>query len=135
MAVIGARPAPRIIGLGGRARSRPRPLARTRPRSVPRRRARPASIASILVTIAALAALAIFYLSQSTNVAAVGYQIDRLQQELAQLQSEEQQLMVQIGLAQSPTVIQQRASTELRLVPIKRTAIGFAPTSTDSRLK
>jgi len=135
MAVIGARPAPRIIGLGRRPHSRPHPVARTRARSAPRRRARPASVASILVTIAALAALALFYLAQSTNVAAVGYQIDSLERQLSDLRSQQQQLLVRIGQAESPTVIQQRATTELRLVPIRHSAIGFAPTSTDSSLK
>jgi cell division protein FtsL len=135
MAVIGARPATRSIGITRRPRSRPRPVAHHRVRSVPRRRARPISLASLLVTIAAMATLGLFYLSQSTHVAAVGYQIDRLEQRVADLQSDQQQLLLQIGQAQSPTVIQERATSELKLVPLRRSAIGFAPTSTDPTVK
>ena len=133
MAVIGARPAPRLVGVSRRPRSRPRPVARQRVRRTTARRARPLSLTSMLVSIAATVALAVFYLSQSTHVAAVGYQIDALQQRLTELQGEQQQLLVQIGQAQSPTVIKERATTQLRLVPIKHAAIGFAPTSTDPR--
>jgi uncharacterized protein HemX len=132
MAVIGARPA-RGIGVFGRRpqvrpRSRPRPASRT---SSVSRRAAASSLSSILIAIAAAAGLALFYLSQSTHVAAIGYQIDGLESRVAKLMAEQQQLILQIGQSHSPASIQQRAADELHLVPVLDSAIRFAPTSTD----
>jgi cell division protein FtsB len=132
MAVIGARPATGIGVFGRRPRvrprSRPRPVARARRAS---RRAAASSISSILIAIAAAAGLALFYLSQSTHVSAIGYQIDGLETHAAQLRAEQQQLILQIGQARSPATIEQRAASSLHLVAIARNAIRFAPTSTD----
>ena len=55
------------------------------------------------MTIAAAAGLGLFYLSQSTHVAAIGYQIDALQAHVAELRAEQQQLTFQIGEARSPS--------------------------------
>jgi len=132
MAVIGARPASGIGIL--RRRPRPRPRSRAgRPTQGRRisRRASASSISTLLIAIAAAAGLALFYLSQSTHVAATGYQIDGLQSRLAELRAEQQQLILQIGQARSPATVQQRAATTLHLVPIAQNAIRFAPTSTD----
>lgn len=132
MAVIGARPASGIWVFGRRPRvrprSRPRPQKRTRSAS---RRAAASSLSSILIAIAAAAGLALFYLSQSTHVAAIGYQIDGLESRVAELRAEQQQLILQIGQAHSPATIQQRAVGSLHLVPIRQDAIRFAPASTD----
>lgn len=132
MAAIGARPATRIGVFGRRPvvhpRSHPRSVARPRRAS---RRAAASSISSILIAIAAAAGLALFYLSQSTHVSAIGYQIDGLETRVAQLRAEQQQLILQIGQARSPATIEQRAASSLHLVTIARNAIRFAPTSTD----
>jgi len=85
----------------------------------------------LLIAIAAAAGLALFYLSQSTHVAAIGYQIDALESRAAALRAEQQQLILQIGEARSPGTISQRAVSSLQLVPIRQDAIRFAPTSTD----
>jgi uncharacterized protein HemX len=132
MAVIGARPATGIGVFGQRPRVRPRsrPQRSARARRTSRRAAA-SSISSILIAIAAAAGLALFYLSQSTHVAAIGYQIDGLQTRAAQLRADQQQLILQIGQARSPATIEQRAASSLHLVPIAQNAIRFAPTSTD----
>jgi hypothetical protein len=132
MAVIGARPATNPW-FGGR-RSRPRP--RTRPRTA--RRGRRITVGGrieridvrpLLVLIAVAAGLALFYLSQSTRVAATGYEIDALQAALAERQAEQQQLTWAIGHARSPAEITQRATTELQLVPLEDGAVTFAPSA------
>jgi hypothetical protein len=133
MAVIGARPATTPWFLGRRTRARTRP--RTRPQ--PGRRARrgsarsritaPADVRPLLVAIVVAAALALFYLSQSTHVAATGYEIDALQASLAERSAEQQQLIWAIGQARSPAEITRRARVELRLVPLESGAVTFAP--------
>ena len=133
MAVIGARPATTPWYLGGRRTTRTRP--RTRPQSAQRaRRGRarprisaPADVRPLLVAIVVAAALALFYLSQSTHVAATGYQIDALQATLAERRAEQQQLIWAIGQARSPAEITRRARAELRLVPLEPGAVTFAP--------
>src|SRR6478609_88206 len=115
MAVIGARPATGSGFLGRRARPRTM-LALQRSRAGHAgagRRQRQASIAGMLATIAAAAGLAFFYLSQSSHVAAVGYQIDDLQGQVASLRAEQQQLELQIGLAQAPSTILDEATSQL----------------------
>lgn len=130
MAVIGARPATGIWFPGRRARPRPRPVARTRPRAgAGRRRREIGSVSGFLVGIAAAAGLALFYLSQSSHVAATGYQIDALQGTVDQLMREQQQLVLQIGEARSPSQIEARARSELKLVPLAQEAVRFAPGS------
>ena len=130
MAVIGARPATTPWFLPRRTRTRPR----TRPQSARRARrsrgmsriAAPADIRPLLVAIVVAAALALFYLSQSTRVAATGYEIDALQASLAERRAEQQQLIWAIGQARSPAEITRRARNELRLVPLDAGAVSFA---------
>jgi len=132
MAVIGARPAGGIRILPRRPRPRPRAVARPARRSgAGRRRRELASVSGVLVAIAAAAVLAFFYLSQSSHVAATGYEIDSLEARVAELQAEQQQLVLQIGEAESPTVIQERATDWLHLAPIPHDSVTFAPTLTD----
>ncbi len=83
----------------------------------------------MLVAIVVAAGLALFYLSQSTRVAATGYEIDALEATLAQRHSEQQQLVWAIGQARSPAEITQRAKSELRLVPLEDEAVNFAPSA------
>lgn len=135
MAVIGARPATAPWFLGGRHRPRPRPRARPQTgrrgrRSVAGRRvAARIDIRPLLVLIAVAAGLALFYLSQSTHVAATGYEIDALEGTLAEHRAEQQQLILAIGQARSPAEIAQRARTELRLTPLEDGAVMFAPSA------
>ena len=82
-----------------------------------------------VVAIVVAAALAIFYLSQSTRVAATGYEIDGLQAQLAEVRAEQQQLILAIGQARSPAEITDRAQSELRLVPLEEGAVTFAPSA------
>ncbi|MGI8657994.1 MAG: hypothetical protein ACR2K4_04385 [Candidatus Limnocylindria bacterium] len=72
------------------------------------------------------AGLALFYLSQSTRVAATGYEVDALEAALAERHADQQQLIWAIGEARSPAEITQRARTELRLVPLEDEAVTFA---------
>jgi len=82
-----------------------------------------------VVAIVVAAALAIFYLSQSTRVAATGYEIDGLQAQLAEVRAEQQQLILAIGQARSPAEITRRAQSELRLVPLEEGTVTFAPSA------
>ena len=113
MAISGARPATGI-GIFGRPRPRPRPRTVAQPRRRPGAGRRPrqmTGVSGILVGLAAAAGLAFFYLSQSTHVAAVGYQTTGLDSQLAELRAEQQQLILQIGEARSPAVITRRATS------------------------
>ena len=133
MAVIGARPAtsPWIFG----RRSRPRPRTRPQPtrrsrrtiaaRGVPRR----LDVRPLLVLIVVAAGLALFYLSQSTRVAATGYEIDTLEATLAERRADQQQLIWAIGQARSPAEITRRAREDLDLVPLEDGAVTFAPSA------
>ena len=133
MAVIGARPATHPW-FGG-SRSRPRPRSRPKPArrggrfSASRRVATKIDVRPILVAIVVAAGLALFYLSQSTRVAATGYEIDALEATLSQRHAEQQQLIWAIGQARSPAEITQRAITELKLVPLEDGAVTFAPSA------
>jgi cell division protein FtsB len=91
-----------------------------------------ASISSVLVAITAAAGLGLFYLSQSSHVAATGYEIDELQARLAELRGAQQQLVLEIGEARSPAVIEDRARKKLRLVLLPDEAVTFAPTPTSA---
>ena len=129
MAVIGARPATGIW-FPRRARARPRPRSVARPRQragAGQRRREIGNVSGFLVAIAAAAGLALFYLSQSSHVAATGYQIDALQGTVDQLVRAQQQLILQVGEARSPSKIEARARGELKLVPIDQAAVRFAP--------
>ena len=135
MAVIGARPATGPWFLPGRGRPRPR----TRSQSARRGRRGRASrrfesrldVRPLLVAIVVAAALGLFYLSQSTRVAATGYEIDALEAQLAERRAAQQQLLLAIGQAQSPAEITRRARNELRLVPISHDAVIYAPEPSD----
>ena len=136
MAIVGARPATGIGIVRRRPRVRTRPAAppRTRARRIARSRGTVSSISTVLVAIAAAAGLCLFYLSQSTHVAALGYQIDGLQVRLADLRAEEQQLTYEIGVARSPSTIQVEAHNELQLVPLDPTFVRFVTRSIDPAL-
>ena len=136
MAIVGARPATGIGIVRRRPRVRPRPAApaRTRARRVARSRGEVTSISTVLVAITAAAGLCLFYLSQSTHVAALGYQIDGLQARVADLQAETQRLTFEIGVAHSPSTIQWKAQRELRLVPLDPAVVRFATRSIDPTL-
>lgn len=84
-----------------------------------------------MVAILAAASLAFFYLSQSTSVAARGYEIDSLASVLAERQAEQQQLILAIGRARSPSVITHRATAELRLLPLDPGAVRYARPADD----
>jgi cell division protein FtsB len=129
MAVIGARPAsPWFLGRRGRPRprTRPQPARRGRGSAVVRRVERRVDVRPILVAIVVAAALAFFYLSQSTRVAATGYEIEALEARLAATRAEQQQLIWAIGQARSPAEITKRAQRQLRLVPIEQGAVTYA---------
>ena len=133
MAVIGARPASSPWFLPGRGR--PRPRRSTRPgRRVPRGRARLGATVDVrpfVVAIVVAAALAIFYLSQSTGVAARGYEIDGLAVTLADRRAEQQQLITAVAKARSPAEITRRARFQLGLQLLDGSAVTFAkPTDT-----
>ena len=83
----------------------------------------------MLIAIVVAATLAFFYLSQSTHVAATGYEIDALESTLTERRAEQQQLIWAIGQARSPAEISRRAITELRLVPLEDGAVTFAPSA------
>jgi hypothetical protein len=80
----------------------------------------------VLVLIVVAAALALFYLSQSTRVAATGYEVDALEAALAEARADQQQLVWAIGKARSPAEITRRATRELHLVPLDDAAVTFA---------
>jgi len=136
MAVIGARPATGPWFIPGRGRSRPRTrpqLARRgRHRGVVRRVESRIDVRPLLVAIVVAAGLALFYLSQSTGVAARGYEIDTLAATLAERRASQQQLILAIGQARSPAEITERAKTELRLVPLEDGAVTYAPSVSKS---
>jgi hypothetical protein len=130
MAISGARPVGGI-GIFGRPRPRPRTIAPPRRRSAAgRRKRRVTGISGALVTIAAAAGLALFYLTQSSHVAATGYEIANLRAQLAELRAQQQQLVFQIGEARSPAVITQRAESQLELAPLSPQSVTFARPST-----
>ena len=135
MAVIGARPATGPWFLPGRGRLRPRtrpqPARRGRRGRASRRSESRLDVRPLLVAIVVAAALGLFYLSQSTRVAATGYEIDALEAQLAERRAAQQQLLLAIGQAQSPAEITRRARSELRLVPIAHDAVIYAPEPTD----
>lgn len=134
MAIVGARPARGFRLVGRRPRVRAQPRARTaRAPGAERRRREVTGVSGLLVAIVAAAGLALFYLSQSSHVAATGYAIDALEARVAELRAAQQQLILEIGKAGSPAVVEERATEWLRLVPIPPRAVTFAPSSTDTR--
>lgn len=146
MAVIGARPAqPWYLGWrtrtagSARRRSEPTRTRSVRPAAAHRRRtprvrafaglevAR--NVRPLLMVIVLGAGLALFYLSQSTRVAATGYEIDALEATLAEQRAIQQQLITAIGQARSPAEITDRAQRELGLVPLDEAAVQFVTPS------
>ena len=135
MAVIGARPATGPWFLG---RQHVRPRARQRPKQVRRARSgrlalasrvrAPADVRPLVVAIVVACALAIFYLTQSTGVAARGYEIDALADTLAERRAEQQQLIMAIGEARSPVDVTRRGRRELGLVRLEPEAVTYATT-------
>jgi hypothetical protein len=129
MAVMGARPATSPWFGGGRSRIRTRkasrPARRTR-RGGRIRLAASVDIRPFLVAIVVAAALAIFYLSQSTGVAARGYEIDNLTLTLADRRAEQQQLVSAVAGARSPAEIVRRARFQLGLQHLDGAAVTFA---------
>ena len=91
-----------------------------------RRIERRLDVRPLLVIIAVAAALALFYLSQSTRVAATGYEIEALQARLAETRAAQQQLVWAIGEARSPAEITERARRRLHLVPLDQGAVQYA---------
>lgn len=94
--------------------------ARAHRRTESRRDVRP-----LLLAIVIAAGLALVYLSQSTRVAATGYEIDALQATLAEQRAAHQLLISAIGQARSPAEITDRAQRELGLVPLDEGAVQF----------
>ena len=134
MAVIGARPAtgPWFIPGRGRPRPRTRPVRTRRGRSGIRRIEGRLDVRPLLVIIAVTAALALFYLSQSTRVAATGYEIEALEARLAETRAAQQQLVWAIGEARSPAESTERARKRLHLVPLDQGAVQYAAPASDS---
>jgi hypothetical protein len=132
VAVIGARPST-SPWFGHRTRPRPRTRAQSGRRGrfgIRGRRVAPhIDVRPLLVMIVVAAGLALFYLSQSTRVAATGYEIDALEATLAERRAEQQHLIWAIGQARSPAEITQQAIDELRLVPLEDGAVTFAPSA------
>ena len=69
--------------------------------------------------------LAALYLTQSSRIASTGYEIERLEARLEQLEADRQALLLQIGRAQSPATIEARAA-QLGLTAIPETSVHFA---------
>jgi hypothetical protein len=85
------------------------------------------------MAIVVAVALAIFYLSQSTGVAARGYEIDTLALTLAERRAEQQQLITAVAQARSPAEIVRRARFQLGLQSLDGSAVTFAtPTDTSA---
>ena len=126
MAVIGARPATGIGILGRRTRPRPRPVQRSRRRAGGRRIARQVNVSGLVLIVLAAACLCFFYLSQSSHVAATGYEIASVQAEIAAARQQQQQLILAIGQARSPSLIEDRARDRLGLQPVPQDQIRFA---------
>lgn len=136
MAVIGARPATGIGIFGRRSRTRGRPMPRGGVRRIGAGRTRAprvVNVPGITLAIVAAACLAFFYLSQSTGVAATGYEIDAVQAQIAHVRQEQQQLILAIGQARAPARIEARATKELALQPIPDAAVQFARTTASTR--
>jgi len=135
VAIVGARPAPRIGPFGRRSRVRPQRARTARPQSGAGRRSREMTGASgLMAIIAAGALLALFYLSQSGHVAATGYEIDDLRARVAELRADQQQLVYRIAEARSPAVIERIARAKLQLLPLPVDSVTFADSrSTETR--
>jgi hypothetical protein len=129
MAVIGARQAGVLGDIDWEIR---RPLGKRAARSArgyrlrrisSRRRAAGLSLALVVIAVSAM--LAALYLTQSSRIASTGYEIERLEVRLEQLEAERQALLLQIGQAESPATIEARA-VQLGLTPLPDASVHFA---------
>lgn len=128
MAIVGARPAqPWFLDWRSVRRARPRPAPARNPHRARARRVKESrrDVRPLLLAIVVAAGLALVYLSQSTRVAATGYEIDALEATLADQRAVHQQLISAIGHARSPAEITDRARRELGLVPLDEGAVQF----------
>jgi len=133
MAVIGARPATSPWFLGGRSRIRPRRATKPARRVRRGRLGGSIDVRPLVMAIVVAAALAFFYLSQSTGVAARGYEIDTLAMTLADRRADQQQLIAAVAHARSPVEIIRRARFQLGLQELDGAAVTFAkPTDTSA---
>jgi len=135
MAVIGARSASVLgdlrWGIRRAPRLRPGPGTggyRLRRTALRRRRAAGLSLALVVIGVAVL--LSSLYLTQSSRIASTGYEITTLEARLDILQAERQELLFQIGRAQSPATIEARA-TELGLTTLSGASVHFASPLSD----
>jgi hypothetical protein len=85
-----------------------------------------------LVVIGLAALLASLYLTQSSRIARTGYDITYLESRLDVLEAERQELLLEIGRAQSPAHIEARAA-ELGLTPLAAGSVQFASPLSDRR--
>ena len=135
MAAIGARPAGVLGDLrwGLRRAQRQRsglPVGGYRLRRTSLRRRQAAGLSLALVAIVVAALLASLYLTQSSRIASTGYEITSLEARLEALEAERQELLFQIGQAESPASIEARAA-ELGLVPLSGESVQFASPLSD----
>jgi len=135
MAVIGARPASVLGDLRWGVRRPPRPRTgpttggyRLRRTALRRRRAAGLSLALVVIGVAVL--LSSLYLTQSSRIASTGYEITSLEARIEILQAERQELLLQIGQAQSPATIEARA-IQLGLTTLSGASVHFASPLSD----
>jgi hypothetical protein len=84
---------------------------------------------AVLTAVAIVALVCVIYLSQVTAATTANYRLQALEQEHTVLLRKQGDLQLQIGRAQSLTMIEQRARNELRMVPLddRYTYITIAP--------
>ena len=84
---------------------------------------------AVLTAVAIFALVCVIYLSQVTAVTNANYHLQALQQKHTLLVRKQGDLQLQIGRAQSLTLIEQRARNELKMVPLddRYTYISIAP--------
>ena len=73
---------------------------------------------AVLTAVAIIAAVCVIYLSQVTAVTTSNYTLQALQSEHVKLQRQHDDLQLQIGKAQSQTVIESKARDKLKMVPL-----------------
>jgi hypothetical protein len=73
---------------------------------------------AILTAVAIIAAVCIIYLSQVTAVTDANYTLQALQSTHTDLQRQHDDLLLQIGKAQSETTIEAKARNVLKMVPL-----------------
>jgi cell division protein FtsL len=73
---------------------------------------------AVLTAVAIIAAVCVIYLSQVTAVTTANYTLQALQSQHTELQRQHDDLQLQIGKAQSQTVIVSLARDKLKMVPL-----------------